>query len=171
MPHTTTILESLTNDHGEPLGSLKVTTTVYQLRTWRPSRGSAVLTSPGGEVLARARLTGNGWRLTGTGTPDPMRTNDLRSGLRRVSTLPGEHPLGLGELICQLSEALLERSTGKVWRLTTDEGAAFYSTAGEVPLREAVGRPGTVDFVLEDMLDSDAVFVDPRPSTRSSLAH
>lgn len=171
MPHTTTILESLPDDRGEPLGSLKVTTTVYQLRTWRPSRGSAVLTRPGGEVLARARLAGDGWRLTGTGTPDPMKMNDLHSALRQVSTLPGEQPLGLGELICQLSAALLERSTGKVWRLTTDDGAAFYSTAGEVPLRGAVGRPGTVDFVLEDTLDSDAAFVDPRPSNRSSLTH
>lgn len=169
MPHTTAILDSLPDDRGEPLGSLKVTTTVYQLRTWRPARGSAVLARPGGEVLARARLTRNGWRLTGTGTPDPLRMDDLRRALSRLRTLPGEQPLGLGELLCQLSAALLERSTGKVWRLTTAEGATFYSTAGEIPLREAVGRPGAVDFALEDTLDSDAVFVDQRSSTRSSL--
>lgn len=171
MPHTTTILESLTDDRGEPLGSLKVTTTAYRLRTWNPARGSAVLICPGGEVLAKARLAGDGWRLTGTGTPDPMRMNDLRRALSRLRTLPGEQPLGLGELTYQLSAALLERSTGKVWRLTTDGGATFYSTAGEVPLRDAVGRPGAVDFVLEDTLSSDAVFTDPRPGTRSSLTH
>ena len=64
MPRTTTLLETLTDDHrGEPLGTIKVTTTTYQLRAWRPSRGRAILTDASRRTLAVATLDGPGWRL------------------------------------------------------------------------------------------------------------
>ena len=172
MPRTTTLLETLTDDHrGEPLGTIKVTTTTYQLRAWRPSRGRAILTDASRRTLAVATLDDTGWRLGAVGIPERTAVEPLRRGLAQLSRRPGEHPEHLAELLTELSSVLLERSTGKVWRLTTPEGETYYSTAGEAALRFGAGKPGSVDFVLGDTLGPDAVFVDTHKgvTTRSSL--
>lgn len=171
MPRTTTLLETLPGDRGEPVGSLKVTTTTYQLRAWRPSRGRAILTDASRQTLAVASLDDTGWRLGAVGVPERTAVEPLRRGLFRLSTCSGEHPERLAELLTELSSVLLERSTGKTWRLTTPEGETYYSTAGEAALRFGAGNPGSVDFVLGDTLGPDAVFVDTHKgvTTRSSL--
>lgn len=125
MPRTTTLLETLYDDAEEPLGSLKVTTTTYQLRAWRPSRGRAILTDASRRTLAVASLDDTGWRLGAVGIPDRSAVEPLRRGLFWLSTCSGEHPERLAELLTELSSVLLERSTGKVWRLTTPEGGSL----------------------------------------------
>lgn len=171
MPRTTTLLETLTDNAGEPVGTIKVTTTTYHLRAWRPSRGRAILTDASRRTLAVATLADTGWRLGAVGIPEHTAVEPLRRGLCQLARRPGEHPEHLAELLTELSSVLLERSTGKVWRLTTPEGDHYYSTAGETALRFGAGTPGSVDFVLGDTLGPDAVFVDTHMgvTTRSSL--
>lgn len=171
MPRTITLLETLTDSAGEPVGTIKVTTTTYHLRAWRPSRGRAILTDASRRTMAVASLDGTGWRLGAVGIPERTAVEPLGRGLAQLSQRPGEHPERLAELLTELSSVLLERSTGKVWRLTTPEGDNFYSTAGEAALRWGAGQPGTVDCVLGDTLGPGAVFVDSHTgvTTRSSL--